>query len=79
MFLLKDKLDLDEFGECGGIGRCATCIIKVSGITGVSAIKDRNEPVTLSKNGYEDDSIRLSCQIFISKDLNGAIVELLNI
>lgn len=79
MFLLKDKFDLEEFGECGGIGRCATCIIKVTGVTGISAMKERNEPVTLSKIGYEEDDIRLSCQLFITNDLNGAIVELINV
>lgn len=79
MSLLKDKLDLDGFGECGGIGRCATCIVKVSGISGISAIKDRKEPVTLSKSGYDEENIRLSCQLFITKDLNGAIVELVNV
>lgn len=77
MFLLKENLCLDEFGECLGMGKCATCIIKTTDITGDSAIKDRNEPATLSKYGYEDDNIRLSCQLYITKDLDGAIIELL--
>ena len=77
MVLLKDKLYLDDFGEYGGVGRCATCIIKTNGITGNSAIKDRNEPVTLSKMGYGEDAIRLSCQLLITKDLENATIEII--
>lgn len=78
MFLLKDKLLLDGFGECGGVGRCATCIIKVAGIKGSSNIKERNEPTTLSKIGYKDKDIRLSCQLLITKDLNESEIEIIN-
>ncbi len=79
MFLLKDKVYPDCFGECGGMGRCATCIIKIDGLSGSSINKERNEPATLSKMGYEDENIRLSCQIFVTKDLNGAVVELIEL
>ncbi|MFZ2284005.1 MAG: hypothetical protein WAV86_09030 [Lutibacter sp.] len=77
MALLKDKLYLDSFGECGGVGRCATCIVNTSGIKGNSAIKDRNEPATLSKMGHEDKSTRLSCQLLITKDLEGSTIEII--
>ena len=66
MELLNDKMYLECFGECGGLGRCATCIANVSGLQGSSVIKDRNEPVTLAKFGYKDEpDIRLSCQLLI--------------
>ena len=78
MELLKDKLYLDDFGECGGMGRCATCIVNIAGLKGSTVIKDRNEPVTLAKFGFEDNpSIRLSCQLLISADLDGARVSVL--
>lgn len=77
MQLLKDKIYLDCFGECGGMGRCGTCIIKIDGIKGDSIKKERNEPVTLSRYGYNEVEIRLSCQIPISSDLDGAIIEIL--
>jgi 2Fe-2S ferredoxin len=77
MRLLVDKLEPDEFGVCGGMGRCATCVIKIKGLTGTSVTKERNEPVTLSRLGYEDENIRLSCQIIISSDLDGAELEIL--
>ena len=77
MCLLRDKIILDDFGECGGMGRCATCVIKISGLTGTSLIKERNEPMTLSKLGYDDENIRLSCQLIISTDLEGSVIEML--
>lgn len=77
MGLLKDKMCLDYYGECGGMGRCATCMIRISGLKGKSIVKERNEPVTLSKFGYEEAEIRLSCQICISSDLEGATIRIL--
>ena len=77
MELLKDKRYLDCFGECGGMGRCATCIIRIIDLKGNSQIKERNEPVTLTKFGYQEDEIRLSCQILISADLDGATIRIL--
>ena len=79
MELLKDKMYLDCFGECGGLGRCATCIVNTTGLKGSSVIKDRNEPVTLERFGYKDEpQIRLSCQLLVSEDLDRAIIEILN-
>lgn len=79
MYLLKEELQLESFGECGGVGRCATCVVKTTGITGNSALKERNEPVTLSKLGFDEAAIRLSCQIYITSDLNGAEITILEI
>ena len=79
MFLLRDNLGLDGFGECGGVGRCATCVINAEGITGNSVIKDRNEPTTLAKMGYEEESTRLSCQLYITPDLDGATITILDL
>jgi 2Fe-2S ferredoxin len=76
MYLLKDKLLLDEFGECGGIGRCGTCVIRAEGITGSSMIKERKEPTTLSKNGHFEVELRLSCQIYITKVLQDSVIEI---
>lgn len=77
MFLLRDRLYLDSFGECQAMGRCATCIIKTKGIKGNSIIKERNEPSTLSKMGYTDPDIRLSCQLYITTDLEDSEIEVL--
>ena len=79
MFLLRDKLFLDDFGECGGVGRCATCIIKLNGVEGNALKKDRNEPATLSKLGYTAENIRLSCQLYITTDLEDSQIEILEL
>ena len=76
MYLLKDKLSDEDFGECGGTGRCGTCVIRAKGITGSSLIKERKEPTTLSKMGFLTDDLRLSCQIFITKDLQCSVIEI---
>ncbi|WP_366185957.1 hypothetical protein [Flavobacterium ovatum] len=72
MFLLKEELSLDSFGECGGVGRCATCVVQAIGVKGKSAIKERNEPNTLELLGFTEETIRLSCQLYITEDLEGA-------
>lgn len=77
MFLLKEKLSLDSFGECGGVGRCATCVVETDGLKGRSMIKERNEPTTLSKLGHDEENIRLSCQLYVTADLEGAEITLL--
>lgn len=77
MFLLRDRLYLDSFGECQGMGRCATCIIKTKGVKGNSIVKERNEPSTLSKMGYTDPNTRLSCQLYITADLEASEIEVL--
>ena len=49
MVLIKDKLYPDGFGECGGLGRCATCIVRLEKeITGM----ERNESTTLSQTRH---------------------------
>lgn len=79
MFLLRDKLFLEDFGECGGVGRCATCVVKASDVKGNSQKKDRNEPATLAKLGFEQENIRLSCQLYITTDLEGSQIEILEL
>ncbi|MEZ7506797.1 hypothetical protein [Flavobacterium sp. Arc2] len=79
MFLLKEEFLLESFGECGGVGRCATCLVTAKGITGDSLIKERNEPTTLERLGYIDESTRLSCQLYLTKDLNNAEITILEI
>ncbi|MFA9189386.1 2Fe-2S iron-sulfur cluster-binding protein [Flavobacterium sp. FBOR7N2.3] len=79
MYLLKEELQLESFGECGGAGRCATCLVTTKSVTGASLIKERNEPNTLEQLGYTDQATRLSCQIYITADLNDAEITILEI
>jgi 2Fe-2S ferredoxin len=76
MVLLKDRICPDDFGQCGGIGRCGTCLVNVSGPVNSRVDPDRNEQTTLSKMGIVDQGTRLSCQIQVDEDLKNAVVEL---
>ena len=78
MVLLSDKIVVEDFGECGGLGRCATCMVRVKNLRGISNVKDRNEPATLAKKGVENADVRLSCQLMITEDLDGTEIEILD-
>lgn len=77
MVLLNNSIFLENFGECGGQGRCATCLVKVVGLKGNANRIERNEAVTIHKAGLADTETRLSCQLFINADLDGVVVEIL--
>ena len=77
MTLLKDKLCPEDFGQCGGMGRCGTCLIKLSGTPGDSVLFHRNEQETLSRLGIVDPEVRLSCQIHVNEELKNVVVQLL--
>ena len=76
MVLLNNTIYLEHFGECGGQGRCATCMIKVVGLRGNANIMERNEAATINKAGIANTAFRLSCQLFINADLDGARIEI---
>ncbi|MEP7376850.1 MAG: ferredoxin [Chitinophagaceae bacterium] len=78
MSLLKDKICPEDFGQCGGMGRCGTCLIKLSGVSRDALLSYRNEDETLRKMGIVDPAVRLSCQIQINEDLKNVIVQLLD-
>ncbi|SOE23520.1 ferredoxin, 2Fe-2S [Spirosomataceae bacterium TFI 002] len=77
MFLLRDNVYVDGFGECGGMGRCGTCVVKVKGLQGDALIKERNEPATLFKYGHVEEDIRLSCQILLTRDIENSVIEII--
>lgn len=77
MELLYDKLYTDGFGECGGMGRCATCVVKIEQLADCLTDMERNEQTTLTKMGITATDIRLSCQVMITKALRGAIIYIL--
>jgi len=76
MVLLKDKTCLDDFGQCGGMGRCGTCLVNISGQPHNPEQFYTNEQNTLSKMGISAPTARLSCQIQIDEDLKNVVVEL---
>ncbi|NOT90065.1 2Fe-2S iron-sulfur cluster-binding protein [Ferruginibacter sp.] len=76
MVLLNNSIYLENFGECGGQGRCATCMVKAVGLKGNATTMERNEAATIGKARLADEAIRLSCQLLINEDLNGAVIEI---
>lgn len=76
MVLLNDKIYMEDFGQCGGQGRCATCLVEVTAPNGGLLTLERNEQSTIAKKGEVGQNARLSCQIFISDALNGAVINI---
>lgn len=76
MHLLNNSIYLENFGECGGMGRCATCLVKISGLKGNVNFLERNEKATIQKAGLSGLNVRLACQILITQDLHEAIVDI---
>lgn len=76
MVLLNDKIYMEDFGQCGGQGRCATCLVEVTAPGGGLLTPERNEQSTIGKKGAVGKNVRLSCQIFINDALNGAVINI---
>ena len=78
MVMLYEKLYVEGFGECKGIGRCGTCHIRVLDLPSGMAQRAGNETTTLSKMTGVTDQSRLACQIVIDQKLNGLVIEILS-
>ena len=77
MALIYDRIYIDSFGECRGMGRCGTCRVSVDGDPATLTGMDRNEASTLAKAGTGGEDVRLSCQILVDECLNGRTVTVL--
>jgi len=77
MMLIKDRFYPDGFGECGGMGRCATCMVRLVAAKEISGM-DRNELSTLTKHGIIDRCIRLSCQLLVDTSLHDCTIVILD-
>ncbi|GAA0760475.1 2Fe-2S iron-sulfur cluster-binding protein [Psychroflexus lacisalsi] len=62
-------------GICGGMAMCASCQCYVQSETELRE-KEDDEEAMLAEAFYVEDNSRLSCQIPITKDLEGLVVEL---
>ncbi|MEZ5016106.1 MAG: 2Fe-2S iron-sulfur cluster-binding protein [Flavipsychrobacter sp.] len=78
MELIRNNIYVDCFGECGGMGRCATCLIEIlDQKTGITS-QERNEESTISRIGGRSKKLRLSCQILIDESIEGLTVRILD-
>jgi 2Fe-2S ferredoxin len=77
MMLLFDKIYLEDFGECKGMGKCCTCMIEVVESENEISSLGRNEQASLQKSGMTDSKQRLSCQILVSEELHNATIKII--
>jgi len=77
MVLLYDKMYIEDFGECKGMGRCGTCAVKVEGLPPAVNTLHRNEEQTLYKMGIQGGGVRLACQITVDENLENSTVEII--
>jgi len=75
MMLLYDRLYIEEFGECKGVGRCGTCHVYVLKAPAGLVFQDGVERTTLSRLGNTNHTSHLACQIMIDSSINGLEVE----
>ena len=78
MVLLSDKIYIEDFGQCGGQGRCATCMVEITTDNTTLFVLERNEQSTIAKKGGASGNSRLSCQVLINEALNGAVIRVLD-
>ena len=76
MMLIYDNIYTSEFGECKGMGRCATCLIEVRNSTGELEGMKRNEENTIKKMQLPEPNLRLACQIPVDHYLQGIEVKI---
>ena len=76
MILINEKIYVEDFGECKGIGRCGTCLVEAEGLAASAEIMQRNEKATLEKSAVKNQNLRLSCQIMINDSLKNAIIKI---
>ncbi|HWB90627.1 MAG TPA: 2Fe-2S iron-sulfur cluster-binding protein [Puia sp.] len=77
MMLIYDRVYVDGFGECRGMGRCGTCRVAIDGDPETLTGMDRNEEATLAKEGYVPGEVRLACQVLLDEQLDGRTVRVL--
>ena len=75
--LIVDRLFPEDFGQCGGMGRCATCMVEIKGLGADSAFLKRNEETTLERMGAGGPDIRLACQIELDDDLANTVIRII--
>lgn len=76
MVLINEKIFVEDFGECKGIGRCGTCLVIAEGIGDAGSVMERNEKSTLGKCAVQHANLRLSCQVMINSNLQNACIEI---
>ena len=78
MGLIYDKIYIENFGECKGIGRCGTCHVHILSHHPDLLTREGNENTTLGKMPAIVRNSRLACQIVIDQSVDGLWVEVMS-
>lgn len=78
MALIYDKIYIENFGECKGIGRCGTCHVHVLSPHPGLLRHEGNEGNTLSKLPVTAPNSRLACHIPLDAGIDGLHVEVVS-
>src|SRR5882757_9424019 len=74
--LIKDYLRRDDFGQCTGMGRCATCMVTIS--SNINSALTQNERLSnLHIIKDTDRVVKLSCQVIINDQLANKSISIL--
>ncbi len=77
MMLIYDRIFIEGFGECLGMGKCGTCLVEITHKEQEPTAYERNEEANLIKTGRAGTNARLSCQLMIDGNLDGLAVKVL--
>ncbi|MEP6951918.1 MAG: 2Fe-2S iron-sulfur cluster-binding protein [Ginsengibacter sp.] len=76
MALIADKIYIEDFGECKGMGRCGTCVVEIMNTANKFCSFERNEQATIKKTGITNPDYRLACQIIVNEELRNSRVRI---
>lgn len=71
MALIYDKIYIENFGDCKGIGRCGTCHVHILSNHPHLLTREGNETTTLGKMPVTVANSRLACHIPIDHEIDG--------
>jgi 2Fe-2S ferredoxin len=74
--LIKDYLRRDDFGQCTGMGRCATCMVTIS--SNINPVLTQNGRLSNLHQKKDDGRVvKLSCQVIINDELANKSISIL--
>lgn len=76
MVLLNNKFYLEYFGECGGMGRCGTCMVEILETTSALPALDRNEDSTIRRMKVIHPGTRLACQVMVNHSIDNIKIKI---
>ena len=75
--LINNKINIKDFGQCGGFGRCATCMIEICGAEGERSFLKKSEHTSVQRMIQGYSIVRFACQIPITDDLANVKIKIL--